>query len=374
MGLLNSSVASTILPIMNQTMHFLAGDTAKFPVIVDENQIPLINEIVKSNIELEKADWDLQETSWDFRRNILIPDSKQSLSDTVFEKMQILQQRKQKIYENEVKLDQIYQSIYTFDDSDVVPRTMNDITVCDTTQEYLIKSLISYAVGCIMGRYSLDHVGLIYAGGQWDLNEYNRFIPDKDGIIPISDDEYFEDDIVGLFVKLISIVYGEETLESNLKYISTFLKGTGTPRQKIRQYFLNDFFDDHCNTYSFASSGKRPIYWLFDSGKKNGFKCLIYMHRYQPETIARIRTDYIHEQQSRYRTAIADLEQRIESASTSDRVKLSKKLKHLQEQSAEIHDYEEKIHHLADQYISIDLDDGVKVNYAKFQDVLAKIK
>ena len=374
MGLLNSSVASTILPIMNQTMHFLAGDTAKFPVIVDENQIPLINEIVKSNIELEKADWDLQETSWDFRRNILIPDSKQSLSDTVFEKMQILQQRKQKIYENEVKLDQIYQSIYTFDDSDVVPRTMNDITVCDTTQEYLIKSLISYAVGCIMGRYSLDHVGLIYAGGQWDLNEYNRFIPDKDGIIPISDDEYFEDDIVGLFVKFISIVYGEETLESNLKYISTFLKGTGTPRQKIRQYFLNDFFDDHCNTYSFASSGKRPIYWLFDSGKKNGFKCLIYMHRYQPDTIARIRTDYIHEQQSRYRTAIADLEQRIESASTSDRVKLSKKLKHLQEQSAEIHDYEEKIHHLADQYISIDLDDGVKVNYAKFQDVLAKIK
>jgi len=164
-------------------------------------------------------------------------------------------------------------------------------------------------------------------------------------------------------------VYGEDTLEENLRFVAEALGGKGSPREVIRDYFLNGFYADHLKTYQ-----KRPIYWLFDSGKKNGFKCLIYMHRYQPDTIARIRTDYVHEQQSRYRTAIADLEQRIANASTSERVKLNKQLSKLQAQADELHGYEEKIHHLADQYIAIDLDDGVKVNYAKFQDVLAKIK
>ncbi len=170
------------------------------------------------------------------------------------------------------------------------------------------------------------------------------------------------------------MVYGKETLDENLKFIADALGVNGQPKEVIRNYFLNDFYADHCNTYSVTGSGKRPIYWLFDSGKKNGFKALIYMHRYQPDTIARIRTDYVHEQQSRYRTAIADMENRIANASTSERVKLNKALTKLKDQDAELRSYEEKIHHLADQMITIDLDDGVKVNYAKFQDVLAKIK
>ena len=170
-------------------------------------------------------------------------------------------------------------------------------------------------------------------------------------------------------MKFVETVYGAETLDENLKFIAGALGGKGQPKDVIRNYFLNDFYNDHCRIYQ-----KRPIYWQFDSGKKNGFKCLIYMHRYQPDTIARIRTDYVHEQQSRYRTAIEDLEQRIASAATSERVKLNKKLKTIQDQASELHTYEEKIHHLADQMIPIDLDDGVKVNYAKFQDVLAKIK
>lgn len=174
---------------------------------------------------------------------------------------------------------------------------------------------------------------------------------------------------MGRFVTFIETVYGKNTLEENLKFIANALGGKGQPRDVIRSYFLSDFFNDHCKIYQ-----KRPIYWQFDSGKKNGFKALIYLHRYQPDTIARIRTDYVHEQQSRYRTAIADLEQRIAGASTAERVKLTKQLKKLQDQAEELHGYEEKIHHLADQMISIDLDDGVKVNYAKFQDVLAKIK
>ena len=216
--------------------------------------------------------------------------------------------------------------------------------------------------------------GLICTSPEIENTNYGAFLPDKDNIIPICDDEYFEDDIVGGFVKFVSEVYGKEYLEANLQYVADTLGGKGTSREIIRNYFINNFYADHCNMYSVTGSGKRPIYWLFDSGKKNGFKCLIYMHRYQADTIARIRTDYIHEQQSRYRTAIEETENRLLSAEGSDKVKLNKKLKHLKEQDAEIYAYEEKIHHLADQMISIDLDDGVKTNYAKFQDVLARIK
>ena len=170
-------------------------------------------------------------------------------------------------------------------------------------------------------------------------------------------------------MKFVEVVYGKETLQENLKFIADALDGRGQPKDVIRNYFINGFYVDHCKMYQ-----KRPIYWMFDSGKKNGFKCLIYMHRYQPDTIARIRTDYVHEQQARYRTAIADLETRIANASTSEKVKINKQLKILNDQAIEIHEYEEKIHHLADQMISIDLDDGVKKNYEIFKAVLAKIK
>lgn len=257
---------------------------------------------------------------------------------------------------------------FVVDSKEDIPASMQGsnyiLTKCD-----MIVSLISYAVGCMFGRYSLDVEGLAFAGGEWDASKYTTYPADKDNIIPICDDEYFEDDIVGRFVKFIETVYGSDTLEENLKFIADALGGKGTPRDVIRSYFLSDFYADHCKTYQ-----KRPIYWLFDSGKKNGFKALIYMHRYQPDTIARIRTDYVHEQQARYRTAIAGLEDRVATAATGERLKLNKQLKKLQEQDTELRAYEEKIHHLADQMIAIDLDDGVKVNYAKFQDVLAKIK
>ena len=244
-----------------------------------------------------------------------------------------------------------------------------DVTVRLFDLQRDVRGFISYAIGCIMGRYSLDVDGLIYAGGKWDASKYQTFIPDADAILPIGDDEYFEEDIVGRFVKFVEVVYGKDTLEENLHFIADALGGKGSSRDVIRNYFINDFYTDHLKVYQ-----KRPIYWLFDSGKKNGFKCLIYMHRYQPDTIARIRTDYVHEQQSRYRTAIAELEIRVSNARTGERVKLIKRLDSINAQAEELRVYEEKIHHLADQMIRIDLDDGVKVNYAKFQDVLAKIK
>lgn len=255
-----------------------------------------------------------------------------------------------------------------YDTKDDIPESMKGSNYIRTMRDEIV-SLISYAVGCMFGRYSLDVDGLAYAGGEWDDSKYQTFIPDKDNIIPICDDDYFDDDVTGRFVKWVETVYGEDTLVENLKFIADALGGKGTPREVIRSYFLNDFYKDHLKTYQ-----KRPIYWLFDSGKKNGFKALIYMHRYQPDLLARLRTDYIHEQQERYRTQLTMLEERAQTASTSDRVKINKSIAKLKDQSLEIQKFEEKIHHLADQMISIDLDDGVKVNYAKFPDVLSKIK
>lgn len=244
------------------------------------------------------------------------------------------------------------------------------------TKRDVIKSLLSYAVGCMMGRYSLDEDGLILANQGDSIEDYlakvpnPTYMPDDDAIIPITDDDYFgDDDIVAHTVAWVKAAYGEETLEQNLQFIADALGGTGSARQIIRTYFLKEFYVDHCRTYK-----KRPIYWLFDSGKKNGFKAVTYLHRYTPDLLARLRTDYVHEQQERYRTQISNTEAALETCSQSQRVTLQKRLKKLQEQLKETSDYEEKVHHLADQMIAIDLDDGVKVNYAKFQDVLAKIK
>lgn len=270
---------------------------------------------------------------------------------------------------NEEELNRIFIDIYGLQDELTPDVADKDVTVRKADLQREIKSLISYAVGCMFGRYSLDVDGLAYAGGAWDAAKYKTFIPDADNILPICDDAYFPDDIVGRFIDFVRTVYGADTLDENLKFIADALGGKGTPQEVIRSYFLNDFYADHCKIYQ-----KRPIYWLFDSGKKNGFKCLIYLHRYRPDTIARIRTDYVHELQSRYRTAIEDLTNRLATAAPAERARLNKQLTRRKDQAAELHTYEEKIHHLADQMIAIDLDDGVKHNYAIFQDVLAKIK
>lgn len=255
-----------------------------------------------------------------------------------------------------------------YDTAEEVPESLRGSSYVCTKRDEIV-SLLSYAVGCMLGRYSLDVEGLAYAGGEWDDSKYKTFLPDRDNILPICDDEYFEDDVVGRLVEWVRTVYGEDTLEENLQFIAEALGGKGIPRQVIRDYFLNGFYADHLKTYQ-----KRPIYWLFDSGKKNGFKALIYMHRYRPDTLARMRTDYVHEQQARYRTAIEDVERRMGAAATGEQIRLKKQLAKLQAQAEELFGYEEKIHHLADQMIAIDLDDGVKHNYAIFEDVLAKIK
>lgn len=394
LALLNSKVYLSIAIMLNPTLNFQVKDVRTTPLVL--KCINEVNQVTKNNIMLSKSDWDSFETSWDFQHHPLI--CKVSTIAEAFDQWQAeCDERFNQLKANEEELNRIFIDIYGLQEELTPEVEDKDVTVRRADLGRDIRSFISYAVGCMFGRYSIYKDGLIFAGEPYSLRafvdkmnerpntipeaEINRayyhegvsisemFAPDVDNIIPICDDEYFEDDIAGLFVKFVKTVYGADTLDKNLKFIADALGGKGQPKDVIRNYFLNDFYKDHCKIYQ-----KRPIYWLFDSGKKNGFKALIYMHRYQPDTIARIRTDYVHEQQARYRTAIADLEQRIANASTGERVKLNKKLTTLQAQDTEIRTYEEKIHHLADQMISIDLDDGVKKNYAIFQDVLAKIK
>ena len=367
LGFLNSKVSQALLRIINPTMNNNIKDILNMPFIKDMNFYPQVKSLVQYNISISKQDWDAFETSWDFQKHPLL--RKVSTIAEAFDQWQTeCNDRFNQLKANEEKLNRIFIDIYGLQDELTPEVEDKDVTVRKADLGRDIRSFISYAVGCMFGRHSLDADGLVYAGGEWDNSKYSSFAADKDNIIPICDDEYFEDDIVGLFVEFVKTVYGVDTLDENLKFIADALGGKGQPKDVIRNYFLNDFYKDHCKIYQ-----KRPIYWLFDSGKKNGFKALIYMHRYQPDTIARIRTDYVHEQQARYRTAIADLEQRMVNASTGERVKLNKKLNTLQAQDTEIRIYEEKIHHLADQMISIDLDDGVKKNYAIFDTVLKKL-
>lgn len=424
LGCLNSKVIEYFGNILNPTMHFKLNNFNSLPYIECKSDIDKINNFVKECIEISKTDWDSFETSWDFQQHPLIrcasisrqeteADARKHIKDMYYIEDAFINwnnecnTRFNQLKSNEEELNRIFIDIYGLQDELTPEVADKDVTVRKADLQRDIKSLISYAVGCMFGRYSLDQEGLIFAGGRMedkfayyggtfaDTQNYQLdgtytfgelgskfyYLPvegkkslecwkvDADNIIPVMDDEYFEDDIVEKFVAFIRTVYGEQTLDANLHFIADALGGKGQPREVIRNYFINDFYKDHCKIYQ-----KRPIYWLFDSGKKNGFKCLIYMHRYQPDTIARIRTDYVHEQQSRYRTAIADLEHRAANAGTSERIKLNKSLKKIQEQADELHAYEEKIHHMADQMIAIDLDDGVKHNYEIFQDVLAKIK
>ena len=563
LGFFNTKIAMLFFKLLNPTITLQVKDVKNTPIIIDNAMMPAVNESVKDNITLSRQDWDSYETSWDFQRHPLLQYAAftpqqvakeeasgylplNGVADAYAQWKAACESRFQRLKANEEELNRIFIDIYglqdeltpevadrdvtvhrVFDTKEDVPESMKGSNYVRTKRDEVV-SLISYAVGCMFGRYSLDVDGLVYAGGvfsdQWivvsgqlvnrkvveecvgkelsrafgmaevdvagggDLPagetaaergviclirpdekggcvgplQYRRgtskklyegicelsldrpgfsggigntvydlcspeildaitnrsgdalvrrgwadaerfdweavhqslttshrplttahrplttdhfplptahFPPDRDGILPICDDEYFEDDIVGMFARFLEAAYGKQTLEDNLRFVAEALGGSGAPREVIRAYFLNDFFADHCKTYQ-----KRPIYWLFDSGKKNGFKALIYMHRYAPDTIARIRTDYLHEQQSRYRTAIAGVETRLRAAEGAERVRLSKQLEKLQAQAEEARLYEEKIHHLADQMIAIDLDDGVKVNYAKFADVLAKIK
>lgn len=379
-GACNSSVILTIARMLSPTLNFEVGQIATYPILVDQAQEPIVNELVGEQRSLSRTDWDAFETSWDFQSHPL-SQAGEPLIERQFARWQAeCQDRFDTLKSNEEELNRIFARIYHMEGE--VPIEMPDVNVSVRLAKLGrdARSLVSYAVGCIMGRYSLDKPGLVLANQGDGLNEYlvqipnPSLMPDDDGIIPLTDVEYFHDDAVGLFVDFLKAAYGPERLGENLRFVADALGGGDDPRQVVRDYFRNDFFKDHCRTYSVQSAGRRPIYWLFDSGKKGGFRALFYMHRYTPDLLARLRTEYVHPQQERYRNQIDDIDRSLGSADRREAAALRKRRKVLSDQLAETNAYEEKVHHLADQMIKIDLDDGVRHNYALFQDVLARIR
>lgn len=376
-ALLNSPVSAEIFNVLCPTLHFNIGDIAKMPVMLKcESQV---NELVDVCRNISEIDWDSFEMSWDFTRHPLIkaitryPHQMDIGNIYLVECYNIwaaeCEERFAKLKVNEEELNRIFIDIYGLQDELTPEVEEKDVTVRKADLQRDIKSLLSYAVGCMFGRYSLKVEGLAYAGGEWDISKYKTFIPDADNIIPITDEEYLDDDIVSRLCAWLKAAYGADTLEANLDYIAKALGNKdSTSREIIRNYFLNDFFKDHCQTYSVTGSGKRPIYWLFDSGKQNGFKALVYLHRYTPDTIGNLRVDYLHKMQRIYESEINRMQDTIDHSTNAREVATATKRKEkLQKQLKECREYDEKIGHLALSRIELDLDDGVKKNYRKVQ-------
>ncbi len=420
---LNTKFVNELSKLLNPTMHFKLGDFSKLPYWEAEKSV--VEQFAMSNIKISANDWDSYETSWDFQRHPLIR-SISRLADAYAAWKDECEQHFLQLKANEEELNCIFIDIYglqdeltpevadkdvtvhrIFDTKDDVPESMQGSSYVRTKRDEIV-SLLSYAVGCMFGRYSLDVEGLVYAGGDFN-SKYCRWIrqfgdraneeidengnlihggwagssiweydgvrrdgkwvassypPDTDGILPITDEEYLEDDIVSRLCGWLKAVYGADTLEENLDFIAGALGGKGnSSREIIRSYFLKDFFKDHCKTYQ-----KRPIYWLFDSGKQNGFKALIYLHRYTQDTIGNLRVDYLHKMQRVYESEINRMQDMIDHSQNAREVAASTKRKEkLQKQLKECRDYDEMIAHLALSRIELDLDDGVKVNYEKIQ-------
>lgn len=390
LGILNSKVAQDIIKILNPTITTQVGDMARIPIVVDEKVKNQVDIIVQENIEMAKFDWDSFEPSWNFKKHPLADEcamfgSQEKRIETLYIDWEAkLNAKFEHFKENEETLNEVFAEIYGLQDevSSEVDEKYITIRKADLHRE--ICSLLSYAVGCMFGRYSIDSEGLAFAGGEWDSSKYNTFVPDADNCILITDEEYFEDDIVGLFCDWLKKVYGEATLEENLDFIAKALGNKGnTSREIIRNYFLNDFIKDHIKIYQ-----KRPIYWLFDSGKQDGFKALIYMHRYDSNLVGKVRVDYLHKVQKLIEQAKASAEYMRDNGSGAEKSKATKQITKYTKQLAEIQLYDEAMAHIANQRIEIDLDDGVKENYEKFQgvevaqegkkalkiDLLAKIK
>ena len=399
-GFLNSKVAQMYLRLISPTLDFNCGYVRKVPFKLDGSSFEIVNTIVKKNIQIAKCDWDSFETSWDFQRHPLLnygvsiysglgnganPPTSQFAVEKSEATFKIYEKDKPKTYTiqsafemwetacnerfaqlkaNEEELNRIFIDIYGLKDELTPEVADKDVTVRKADLQRDIKSLLSYAVGCMFGRYSLDMEGLAYAGGDWDESKYKTFLPDTDGILPITDEEYLGDDIVTRLCSWLKAVYGEDALEENLDFIANALGGRGnSSREIIRNYFLKDFFKDHCKIYQ-----KRPIYWLFDSGKQNGFKALIYLHRYTPDTIGNLRVDYLHKMQRVYESEIGRMQDMIDhSTNAREMAAATKRKEKLQKQLKECRDYDEMIAHLALSRIELDLDDGVKVNYRKIQ-------
>ncbi|MDU7150107.1 MAG: BREX-1 system adenine-specific DNA-methyltransferase PglX [Clostridium sp.] len=394
LALLNSKFSSEILKVLAPTINFGPEQVKKIPCKIES--VSKITELSDINLIISKNEWDSFETSWDFKIHPLLKllDNDESYKiEDVFRMWQTeCEEHFEQLKYNEEELNRIFIDIYGLQDELTPDVEDKDITIRKADRERDIKSFISYAVGCMLGRYSIDAEGLIYAGGdfndKWNIDENKvrkiekdeegnlvsdswedaTLLPDTDNIIPITEDEYFEDDMLSRFIDFVRAVYGNDTLEENLDFIADSIgrKSSETARQAIRRYFIKDFYKDHLKVYQ-----KRPIYWMFESGKNDGFKCLVYMHRYNDQTVAKVRTDYLHTLQRKYESEINRLTLVVDSEeyTAKDRTAAKKKIDRISKRLEECREYDQVVAYLANEKISIDLDDGVKVNYAKFQDI-----
>lgn len=396
LALLNTKYANEIIKLINPTLNFVPGAVSSVPVKKDEKNKGKIIEIAEGNVQLSEQDWNSFETSWDFQKHPLFRNVS-TISEAFAQWQAECDDRFNRLKVNEEELNRIFIDIYGLQDELTPEVEDKDVTVRKADLQRDIKSLLSYAVGCMFGRYSTYKDGLLFAGEPYSLQAFvdkmnerpgtisaeemerayrnegivvdEMFFPDADNVIPITDEEYLDDDIVSRLCAWLKAVYGADTLEANLDYIAKALGNKGsTSREIIRNYFLNDFFKDHCQTYSVTGSGKRPIYWLFDSGKQNGFKALVYLHRYTPDTIGNLRIDYLHKMQRVYESEINRMQDMMDHSENAREVAAASKRKDkLAKQLKECREYDEKISHLALSRIELDLDDGVKVNYRKLQ-------
>lgn len=395
LGFMNSKIAASLLKILSPSMGFESGYLRKLPLI-ESDSLDSIVERVKHCIDGSNAEWDSFEISWDFKKHPLLRNVS-TISEAFTQWQSECDDRFNQLKANEEELNRIFIDIYGLQDELTPEVEDKDVTVRKADLQRDIKSLLSYAVGCMFGRYSTYKDGLLFAGEPYSLQAFvdkmnerpetisaeelerayrnegivvdEMFFPDADNVIPITDEEYLDDDIVSRLCAWLKAVYGADTLEANLDYIAKALGNKGsTSREIIRNYFLNDFFKDHCQTYSVTGSGKRPIYWLFDSGKQNGFKALVYLHRYTPDTIGNLRIDYLHKMQRVYESEINRMQDMMDHSENAREVAAASKRKDkLAKQLKECREYDEKISHLALSRIELDLDDGVKVNYRKLQ-------
>lgn len=389
----NLKVKDVTVAALSPTLNFEVGQLRKSPIIYNRIEKNEIDSFVDSCIMISKSDWDSFETSWDFQTHPLLVPSALDMTGLITAKQPTLAKRYEQfkavckdrfdiLKDNEEDLNRIFIDIYglqdeltpeesdkdvtvhrVFDTKDDVPESMKDSNYV-LTKEDVMKSLLSYAVGCLFGRYSLDTPGLAYAGGEWDADTYQTFIPDSDNVVPITDEEYFDDDLSSFICAWLKKAFGRENFEANLEFLTDALGTRGTTsREKLRNYFLKNFYKDHCKTYQ-----KRPIYWLFDSGKENGFKALVYLHRYDENTIGRVRADYLHRMERIYSNEVNRMQDVIDHSHSAHEVSVAeKRLEKMKKQIKECQDYDAKLGHLALDQIHLDLDDGVKINYRKVQ-------
>lgn len=374
MCLLPSKVVKYLLDTFSKTMHFEVGHIKQIPVVVSDRYQGEISLLFEQNILLSRDDWNSSEISWDFEHHPFLNYVGRiaKLLDVYSEWILKTENRFSQLKSNEESLNRIFIDLYGLQDEITSEVPDEEVTVRKADQLRDTKSFLSYFIGCIMGRYSLDIDGLAYAGGVWDLSKYNRFMPNRNGLILITDDAYFENDLVYRLEEFLAVTFGEETVEENLQWIaeSLKLKANESAVERIRRYFLDEFFKDHTQMYQ-----NRPIYWLVDSGKEKGLRTLIYLHRYQPDTLATIRFEQLQEIQTKYRNEIDTLEMRLANPSLSavEKRTFEKKKELFRKRIEELIEFDKVLAEYANAQITLDLDDGVKVNYGKLQKVLAKI-